>query len=144
MNGSGMPVIGMMPIVIPTFSKIWNTNIARTPTQTSVPKSSRAGCAVLQTRHTMIASRPSRVAPPSEAELLPDRSEDEVGVLLGHVAEAGLVATEETLAGEPARADGDLGLVEVVGLLAGWTPPSGFLLDERRSRSFWYCARTPD
>ena len=32
-----MPVIGMIPIVIPTFSKIWNTSMARTPTQMSVP-----------------------------------------------------------------------------------------------------------
>ena len=33
MNGSGMPVTGMMPMVMPTFSKIWNTNMASTPTQ---------------------------------------------------------------------------------------------------------------
>ena len=31
MNGSGMPVIGMIPMVIPMFSKIWNANIASTP-----------------------------------------------------------------------------------------------------------------
>ena len=28
MNGSGMPVIGMMPIVMPMFSNTWNANIA--------------------------------------------------------------------------------------------------------------------
>ena len=28
MKGSGMPVIGVMPIVMPTFSKIWNTSMS--------------------------------------------------------------------------------------------------------------------
>ena len=30
-NGNGIPVIGMMPNVIPMFSKVWNANQATTP-----------------------------------------------------------------------------------------------------------------
>ena len=40
MNGSGRPVIGIMPSVMPMFSNTWNANIASTPTVTSVPKKS--------------------------------------------------------------------------------------------------------
>ena len=54
-----MPVIGMIPIVIPTFSKTWNTNIERTPTQISVPSGSRASWAVRQIRHTITAGGPA-------------------------------------------------------------------------------------
>jgi len=35
-----MPVIGMMPMVMPMFSKIWKAKIASTPTARSVPKKS--------------------------------------------------------------------------------------------------------
>ena len=42
MNGRGMPVIGMIPMVIPTFSKIWNMRNESTPTQISEPSMSRA------------------------------------------------------------------------------------------------------
>ena len=73
MNGSGMPVTGMMPMVMPTFSKIWNTSIASTPTQTSVPKKSRASRAVRQMRHTTMAKSASRTAAADEAELLAHR-----------------------------------------------------------------------
>jgi hypothetical protein len=36
-NGSGTPVIGIIPKVIPIFSKVWNANQAITPVQTSLP-----------------------------------------------------------------------------------------------------------
>ena len=48
-----------------------------------------------------------------QAELLPHRGEDEVGVLLGHVAQPGLRALEQPLALDAAGADGDLRLLEV-------------------------------
>ena len=41
-RAAGCPVIGMMPMVMPMFSKIWNTSIASTPTQSRLPKASRA------------------------------------------------------------------------------------------------------
>ena len=43
----------------------------------------------------------ARAAEPDEAELLADRGEDEVGLLLGHEAELGLGALEEALARHP-------------------------------------------
>ena len=109
-----MPVTGMMPIVIPTFSKIWNISMASTPTHTSMPNSSRASCAVRQMRQTMMQNSASSVAGADEAELLAHRGEDEVGVLLGHVAEPGLAALEQSLAERAAGADRGLRLVDVV------------------------------
>ena len=46
--------MGMMPIVIPTFSKIWNTTIASTPTQIRVPDRSLARVAM---RHSRMSGR---------------------------------------------------------------------------------------
>ena len=39
-NGSGRPVIGMMPSVIPMFSNVWNANQQTTPPATSGPNRS--------------------------------------------------------------------------------------------------------
>ena len=39
MNGSGMPVIGIMPMHMPMFSKIWNVHMATIPTAESRKKS---------------------------------------------------------------------------------------------------------
>ena len=87
MNGSGMPVIGMMPIVIPMFSKTWNTNIARTPMQHErAEEVVGAGGAARQMRQTISANSAEQRGATDEAELLPHHGEDEVGVLLGHVA----------------------------------------------------------
>ena len=38
MNGSGMPVMGINPMHIPMFSKIWNVHIATIPTTVSFRK----------------------------------------------------------------------------------------------------------
>ena len=98
MNGSGIPVIGMMPMVMPAFSKIWNTNSAMMP-------SAQQGAEVVagelgrspHAPHDDGQQRQQRRSP-EEAELLADRGEDEVGVLLRNVAEPGLGALEQTLA----------------------------------------------
>ena len=64
MNGSGIPVTGMIPMVMPMFSNIWKASIASTPTHTSVPKKSRDSRAVRQVRHiTMANSARSTTAP---------------------------------------------------------------------------------
>src|SRR5207245_2021390 len=42
MNGSGMPVIGMSEIAIPTFTTIWNASIVATPPATRSPNGARA------------------------------------------------------------------------------------------------------
>ena len=85
MNGSGMPVIGMMPIVMPMFSNTWNAKIASTPTASSVPKKSDDSSAVRQSRHDQHAVEADQRRAAEEAELLAHHGEDEVGVLLGHV-----------------------------------------------------------
>ena len=46
MNGRGMPVTGIMPIVIPMFSKVWNNHIAATPIHMKLPSSSLAVLAI--------------------------------------------------------------------------------------------------
>ena len=51
MNGNGMPVIGMMPMVMPMFSNTWIANIASTPIASSVPKKSEDNSAIRQIRH---------------------------------------------------------------------------------------------
>ena len=40
-NGSGMPVIGAMPIVMPTFTKIWKSNENTSPPATIAENGSR-------------------------------------------------------------------------------------------------------
>src|SRR5581483_10343459 len=67
----GMPVIGMIPIVMPTFSKIWKTNMARMPTHSSVPNRSRASVAVRQVRQTTTANRARRVNAPTKPNSSP-------------------------------------------------------------------------
>ena len=68
-----MPVTGMIPMVMPMFSNIWNANIASTPTHTSVPKKSRASRAVRQVRHITMANSASSDRGADEAELLAHR-----------------------------------------------------------------------
>ena len=92
MNGSGIPVIGMIPIVMPTFSKIWIANIASTPMATSVPKKSDDSRAMRQSRQAKQRVEQQQRGAADEAEVLADRGEDEVGVLFGHEAVLGLHA----------------------------------------------------
>ena len=125
-----MPVIGMMPIVIPTFSNTWNTNIDRTPTQISVPSGSRASWAVRQIRQAMIDSRAEQRAGADEAELLPHRREDEVGVLLGHDVEPGLGALEQAVPVSPP---------EPMAILA-----CSRLYSAPRSAHSWFCVSRND
>ena len=113
MNGNGMPVIGMMPIVMPTFSKTWIANIASTPIATSVPKKSddKQRDAPEPPREQRVEREQRRAA--DEAEVLPHRGEDEVGVLLGHEAVLRLQALAEAGAGEAARRDRGLRRLQV-------------------------------
>src|SRR5690554_7282754 len=41
-KGSGRPVTGVIPIVMPMLMKTWNTNVEATPTAIKAPKRSRA------------------------------------------------------------------------------------------------------
>ena len=50
-NGSGRPVTGMIPSVMPMFSNVWNANQQITPDATSRPNRSSARAAIRQARH---------------------------------------------------------------------------------------------
>ena len=50
---------------------------------------------------------------PTRPSPSPRHREDEVGVLLGHETRSGLGAVEQSLAEQPAVADGDPGLLNV-------------------------------
>ena len=109
-----MPVIGMMPIVMPMFSKIWNTNMHSTPdAHQRAEQVSRRGRRPPDPPHDE-PEQTDQEAGADQPELLADDGEDEVGRLLGHIGEVRLRALEQPLPGDPARPDRDLGLVEVV------------------------------
>src|SRR5581483_10249530 len=44
-SGSGIPVTGILPTTIPTFTNTWNNNSAATPIQMNIPARSEAVCA---------------------------------------------------------------------------------------------------
>ena len=79
MNGRVIPATGMMPIVMPTFSKTWNVSMLSTPAQIRVPARSRESTAARQLRQIMSTNRASRSADPGEAELLCHGGEYEIG-----------------------------------------------------------------
>ena len=115
MNGSGMPVIGMMPIVMPMFSNTWNANSA-----TNADADQRAeevgrvvsGCSPDAPHQQREQAEQQRAA--DEAELLADRGEDEVGVLLGHERQLRELALVEALAPDAAVRDRRLRLAQRV------------------------------
>ena len=51
-NGSGMPVIGAIPIVIPTLTKTWKRKANTIPPATIAQKRSRAPVTILRPRQT--------------------------------------------------------------------------------------------
>src|SRR4029453_7662663 len=71
MNGRVIPVIGMMPMVMPTFWKTWKTSKDRTPPQMSVPSRSLAICAVRRIRTHISANRAKSVADPTKPSSSP-------------------------------------------------------------------------
>ena len=118
-----MPVMGMMPMVMPAF---WNTLKAtkvKSPVHTRRPKTSRDWPAARRTRQAMTPRSDKQPDGADEAQLLTHGGEDEVGRLLGHVAEVGLRPVQEPGPEEPARADGVLGLGRVVD---GRSAPAGW------------------
>ena len=107
-------MIGMIPMVIPTFSNTWNTNIDRTPTQMRVPSGSRASWAVRQMRQAMIDSSASSVPAPMKPSSSPTAVKMKSVCCSGTMSRRVWVPLNEARAGEPAGADGDLGLLQVV------------------------------
>ena len=106
--------MGMMPIVIPAFWKTLKAMKAKRPVQIRRPKVSRATTAGVQHPPGDHAEEGEHADGADEAELLGHGGEDEVGLLLGHVAEIRLRPVPDARAEEAARADGVLGLLRVV------------------------------
>ena len=113
-NGSGTPVTGMMPRHMPMFWKAWKPNQQAMPAAATRPNTSSVCARDRQRPPDHHAEQRDQHAGADQAELLARDGEDEVGVLLGHEARAGLGAVEEPLAEEPAVADRDPRLLDVV------------------------------
>ena len=112
-----MPVTGMIPIVMPMFWNTCHASSASTPAAISVPEQvagELGGSADPEAQKPYEQQHQHRAEQP---ELLADGREHEVGVLLGHVAAVGHRPVEEALAGQPALADGRLGVVDLAGRL---------------------------
>ena len=105
---------GMMPRHIPMFWNDWKANQQPTPAAARRPKRSWAWPAMTNARHSSSVEQPDDHRGPDETELLAGDGEDEVGLLLGHEAGAGLGAVEQALAEHAAVADGDARLLGVV------------------------------
>jgi hypothetical protein len=71
MNGNGIPVIGMIPMVIPTLMNIWNAHSATIPQASNVPNESRDKVAMRSARQINRAKRPSSVAEPRNPSCSP-------------------------------------------------------------------------
>ena len=112
-----MPVTGMMPMVMPMFSKQLKAKKTKTPMQMMRPIVSLARRPMRKSRNATKASNRRIEHRSDEPQLFADGREDEVRVLFGHVAEVRLKALEETRAVQSARADGVLGVVDVVDVL---------------------------
>ena len=113
-NGSGTPVTGMMPEAHPDVLERLEAEPAG-DAGGGDPAEHVVGAGGDQQRppdHD--AEQRDQHAGADQAELLAGDGEDEVGVLLGHEARAGLRAVEEPLAEQPAVADRDPGLLDVV------------------------------
>ena len=65
MNGSGMPVTGIRPIVMPIFSNTWAVNMPATPTTRHVPKESLVRIAIYIQRNISAKNRQIIIVPPT-------------------------------------------------------------------------------
>ena len=102
-NGSGMPVIGAMPIVMPTLTKTWNRKANTIPAATIAPKRSGCGRDDLQPSpdDEQVEEQERRGA--EEAALLGERGEREVGRVRRQVVERRLRRAGDAAAAHAAR-----------------------------------------
>lgn len=63
-NKSGIPVIGIIPIVIPTLIKKWNTNIPDNPATMYAPKGSEVVLIIFIKRRNIIKNKEKSNNPP--------------------------------------------------------------------------------
>ncbi len=104
-NGSGIPVTGATPIVMPTFTNTWKRNADHeTAGDDDAVQVARAG------DHPQAAPDDEEVEEEQdraadEPALLGERREREVGRVLGEVVEPRLARLDDAASREPARAD---------------------------------------
>ena len=113
-NGSGMPVIGMIPSTIPALTMSWNRIIEASPAANIVPKGSFDRQPATRIRHRSSTNRTNSDHHADEPELLGEDREHEVGGLDRQELALGLRAVRQALAHPAARPDRDLCLVELV------------------------------
>ena len=70
-KGSGRPVMGMMPIVMPMFTKDWNANQIAMPEAISMPNRSSARAAMRNARTITMPSRTTMVIVPTKPSSSP-------------------------------------------------------------------------
>ena len=121
MNGSGMPVMGMNPTVIPMFSRIWNVHIADDADDDE--RAEEVARAMPRSRATVRSSArysPSRSTAPRKPSSSPRTEKMKSVCRSGRKLQVALGPRPQALAGELSRPDRDLALLEVVaGALAG-------------------------
>ena len=100
-----MPVIGAIPIVMPTLTKIWNRSANTIPPATIAENGSRASVTIRSAapEHEQVEAEQDRRA--DEAALLGERGEREVGRVLGQVVEPRLRRVVDAAAPDAAGAD---------------------------------------
>ena len=112
-----MPVIGAIPIVMPTLTKTWNRKATTMPPAAIAENASRAGHDLQAAPDDeQVEREQDRGA--DEAALLGVRGEHEVGRVLGQVVQLRLRRALDPAAVDAAGADRSLRLREVVGRAA--------------------------
>ena len=113
-NGSGIPVIGMIPITMPTFTTSWNRIIDANPAANSVPNGSRERQPAISTRQSSSANSTNSTRPPTKPSSSASTENTKSVVWTGRKSPCAWVPFVRPLPEHPARADGDLRLVELV------------------------------
>ena len=133
-NGSGMPVIGMIPRTIPTLTTSWNRIIEATPAANSVPNGVARPPAGHEDAPEQQHEQHEQHDAADEAELLGEDREHEVGGLDGQEVALRLRPVRQALA-EPARRSRPRSAPGRAGSPAPWM--SGLASRNDVSRSFW-------
>src|SRR5437867_12956847 len=110
-----MPVVGMNPITIPTFTMRWKKNVPTTPIAMNSPRLSRAVRALYIDRKMINVSSPSEAMTPTKPNSSPTTEKMKSVCRVGK-SELILGATKQTFAHQTARTNCDLRLCHLITL----------------------------